>query len=151
MCKSIDELLTDDKFNAIFIAVGAGLPRFMKMNGENLNGVYSANEYLTRSNLMKAYLFPQYNTPIIRGNKVTVVGGGNVAMDCARTAARLGANKVTLVYRRAREQMPARAEEVHHAEEEFIDFKLLSNPVEIFGNEKGRVTSIKCGDNSNRQ
>ncbi|MHA1220238.1 MAG: NADPH-dependent glutamate synthase [Candidatus Heimdallarchaeota archaeon] len=144
MCKSIDELLTDDKFNAIFIAVGAGLPRFMKMNGENLNGVYSANEYLTRSNLMKAYLFPQYNTPIIRGNKVTVVGGGNVAMDCARTAARLGANKVTLVYRRAREQMPARAEEVHHAEEEFIDFKLLSNPVEIFGDLKGRVTRIKC-------
>jgi len=144
MAKTIDELFIEDGFDVVFIGVGAGLPRFMNMPGENLNGVYSANEYLTRSNLMKAYLFPDYNTPIIRGNKVTVVGGGNVAMDCARTAARLGANKVTLVYRRAKEQMPARAEEVHHAEDEGIIMKLLTNPVEIHGDEKGRVIGIKC-------
>ncbi|HUU77324.1 MAG TPA: NADPH-dependent glutamate synthase [candidate division Zixibacteria bacterium] len=142
--RTIDELFKKDGFDAIFVAVGAGLPRFMNMPGENLIGVYSANEYLTRSNLMKAYLFPDYNTPLIRGKKVTVVGGGNVAMDCARTALRLGSNKVYLVYRRAREQMPARAEEVHHAEEEGIDFRLLSNPVEIKGDEKGIVQSIKC-------
>ena len=144
MCKEIDELFTKDGFDAVFIAVGAGLPRFMNMPGENLNGVYSANEYLTRSNLMKAYLFPDYNTPVIRGRSVTVVGGGNVAMDCARTAMRLGSAKVTLVYRRAREQMPARNEEIHHAEEEGIIFNLLSNPVEIIGDEEGRATKIKC-------
>ncbi|NHJ03780.1 MAG: NADPH-dependent glutamate synthase [Candidatus Heimdallarchaeota archaeon] len=142
--RTIDELFEKDGFDAIFVAVGAGLPRFMGMPGENLIGVYSANEYLTRSNLMKAYLFPDYNTPVIRGKKVTVVGGGNVAMDCARTALRLGSNKVYLVYRRAREQMPARAEEVHHAEEEGIDFRLLSNPVEIKGDEKNIVRSIRC-------
>ncbi len=144
MCKSIDELFNKEKFNAIFIGVGAGLPNFMRIPGENLVGVYSANEYLTRSNLMKAYLFPDYNTPVIHGRSVTVVGGGNVAMDCARTAMRLGSAKVTLVYRRAREQMPARAEEIHHAEEEGIIFNLLSNPVEIFGDENGQVTKIKC-------
>jgi len=144
MCKEIDELFTKDGFDAVFVAVGAGLPRFMNMPGENLNGVYSANEYLTRSNLMKAYLFPDYNTPVIRGHSVTVVGGGNVAMDCARTAMRLGSAKVTLVYRRAREQMPARAEEIHHAEEEGLIFNLLSNPVEIIGDEEGRATKIKC-------
>jgi len=144
MCKEIDELFTKDGFDAVFIAAGAGLPRFMNMPGENLNGVYSANEYLTRSNLMKAYLFPDYNTPVIRGRSVTVVGGGNVAMDCARTAMRLGSAKVTLVYRRAREQMPARNEEIHHAEEEGIIFNLLSNPVEIIGDEEGRATKIKC-------
>lgn len=143
-CRSIDELFSKDGFKAVFVAVGAGLPRFMNMPGENLIGVFSANEYLTRSNLMKAYLFPDYNTPIMRGRHVTVVGGGNVAMDCARTALRLGSSKVTLVYRRAREQMPARAEEVHHAEDEGIIFNLLSNPVEIKGNELGQVTSIKC-------
>ncbi len=143
-CKTINELLTRDGFDAVFIGVGAGLPRFMNIPGENLNGVYSANEYLTRSNLMKAYLFPDYNTPVIKGSKVIVVGGGNVAMDCARTALRLGANKVTLVYRRAREQMPARAEEVHHAEEEGIIFKLLANPVEIIGDEQGNVCRVKC-------
>ena len=144
MSKTIDELFDKEKYDAVFIGVGAGLPRFMDIPGENLIGVYSANEYLTRSNLMKAYLFPKYNTPIIKGRKVTVVGGGNVAMDCARTALRLRSDKVTLVYRRAKEQMPARAEEVHHAEDEGIDFKLLSNPVEIFGNERGKVTRIKC-------
>ena len=142
--RTIDELFEKDGFDAVFIAVGAGLPRFMGIPGENLIGVYSANEYLTRSNLMKAYLFPDYNTPIIRGKKVAVVGGGNVAMDCARTALRLGSNKVYLVYRRAREQMPARAEEVHHAEEEGIDFRLLSNPVEIIGDARGIVRKIKC-------
>ncbi|NHJ46325.1 MAG: NADPH-dependent glutamate synthase [Asgard group archaeon] len=143
-CRSIDELFSKDGFDAVFVAVGAGLPRFMKMAGENLNGVYSANEYLTRSNLMKAYLFPDYNTPIMRGRHVTVVGGGNVAMDCARTALRLGSAKVSLVYRRAREQMPARVEEIHHAEEEGVDMRLLTNPVEIFGDEKGQVTKLKC-------
>ena len=144
MCKSIDELFKKDGYHAVFIGVGAGLPRFMNIPGENLNGVYSANEYLTRSNLMKAYLFPTYNTPIMKGRKVTVVGGGNVAMDCARTAMRLGSDKVMLVYRRAREQMPARAEEIHHADDEGLDFNLLSNPVEIIGNENGEVTTIKC-------
>jgi glutamate synthase (NADPH/NADH) small chain len=144
MCKSIDELFEKESYDAVFIGVGAGLPRFMNIPGENLNGVYSANEYLTRSNLMKAYLFPDYNTPVIRGRSVTVVGGGNVAMDCARTAMRLGSAKVTLVYRRAREQMPARNEEIHHAEEEGIIFNLLTNPVEIFGDEEGQVTKIKC-------
>lgn len=143
-CRSIDELFSKDGFDAVFVAVGAGLPRFMNMPGENLIGVYSANEYLTRSNLMKAYLFPDYNTPIMHGRHVTVVGGGNVAMDCARTALRLGSSKVTLVYRRAREQMPARAEEIHHAEDEGVIFNLLSNPVEITGNEQGQVTKIKC-------
>ncbi|MBD3189946.1 MAG: NADPH-dependent glutamate synthase [Candidatus Heimdallarchaeota archaeon] len=144
MCKSIDELLTKDGFDAVFIGVGAGLPRFMDIPGENLNGVYSANEYLTRSNLMKAYLFPTYNTPIIKGRRVTILGGGNVAMDCARTALRLGSNKVTVVYRRSREQMPARQEEIHHAEDEGIEFRLLSNLVEIIGDEKKNVTRIKC-------
>lgn len=144
MCKTIDELLTKDGFDAVFIGVGAGLPRFMNIPGENLNGVYSANEYLTRSNLMKAYLFPTYNTPIIKGRRVTVVGGGNVAMDCARTALRLGSNKVTVVYRRSREQMPARKEEIHHAEDEGIEFKLLANPVEIMSDENGDVRRIRC-------
>ncbi len=144
MCKSLDELMRKDGFDAVFIGVGAGLPRFMNIPGENLNGVYSANEYLTRSNLMKAYLFPTYNTPIMKGRKVTVVGGGNVAMDCARTALRLGSDKVMLVYRRAKEQMPARVEEVHHAGDEGVDFRLLSNPVEIFGDDAGVVQRIKC-------
>ncbi|MEA2070110.1 MAG: NADPH-dependent glutamate synthase [Asgard group archaeon] len=141
---SINELLQKHGYDAVFLGVGAGLPRFLGLPGENLNGVYSANEYLTRSNLMKAYKFPDFDTPIIRGNKVTVVGGGNVAMDCARTALRLGTNKVMLVYRRSKEQMPARKEEIHHAEEEGIDFRLLSNPVEIKGNENGDVVAIRC-------
>jgi glutamate synthase (NADPH/NADH) small chain len=144
LTKSLEELQAKEGFDAIFLGVGAGLPRFMGIPGENFNGVYSANEYLTRSNLMKAYLYPNYDTPIIRGKRVTVVGGGNVAMDCARTAARLGANKVTLVYRRSREQMPARAEEVHHADDEGIIFRLLSNPVEIIGTKDGYVKAIKC-------
>jgi len=116
----------------------------MNIPGENLNGVYSANEYLTRSNLMKAYLFPEYDTPIIKGKKVAVIGGGNVAMDSARTAMRLGAEKVYLVYRRSRVEMPARIEEIHHAEEEGIELHLLTTPIRYIGNEKGWVVSMEC-------
>ncbi|MGY5860902.1 MAG: NADPH-dependent glutamate synthase [Candidatus Thorarchaeota archaeon] len=139
---TIDELFDELGYDAVYIGVGAGLPRFMRIDGEDLNGVFSANEYLTRSNLMKGYLFPEYDSPLPPGRQVCVVGGGNVAMDSARTAKRLGAD-VSIVYRRAREQLPARSEEVHHAEEEGIDFKLLSNPVRIFG-ENGRVTGMEC-------
>ena len=142
--ETIDELLEDEGFDAVFIGTGAGLPTFMKIPGENLSGVYSANEYLTRSNLMKAYRFPEYDTPIIRGKKVAVIGGGNVAMDSARTAARLGAETVYLVYRRAHEQMPARIEEIHHAEEEGIQFELLTNPVEMLGDDDGYVRVLRC-------
>ncbi|UCE34344.1 MAG: NADPH-dependent glutamate synthase [Deltaproteobacteria bacterium] len=142
--RTVDDLFNILGFNAVYIGVGAGLPIFLDIPGMNLNGVFSANEYLTRSNLMKSYLFPHYKTPMIIGKKVAVLGGGNVAMDSARTAIRLGAEKVTIVYRRAREQMPARAAEVHHAEEEKIEFRLLSSPVEIYGNEDGWVTSMKC-------
>jgi glutamate synthase (NADPH/NADH) small chain len=138
---TIDELL--EKYDAVFIGSGAGLPMFMGIPGENLNGVYSANEFLTRTNLMKAYLFPEYDTPIKKGENVAVVGGGNVAMDAARTALRLGAKNVYLVYRRSMEELPARQEEVHHAIEEGIQFKLLNNPVEIIGDE-GWVHSLKC-------
>jgi glutamate synthase (NADPH) small chain len=136
------EDLFEDGFKAIFIATGAGLPYFMGIPGENLNGVYSANEYLTRSNLMKAYKFPECDTPIIRGKKVAVVGGGNVAMDSARTALRLGADHVYLIYRRGEIEMPARNEEIKHAMEEGIDFKLLNNLVEIKGRD-GWVDKIK--------
>ncbi len=142
MTYTMDELFDELGFDAVYIGVGAGLPRFMGIPGEDLNGVYSANEYLTRSNLLKAYLFPDYDCPLPPAKKVCVVGGGNVAMDAARTARRLGAD-VTIVYRRAREQLPARAEEVHHAEEEGIHFQLLSNPVRIIG-EAGRVVGMEC-------
>lgn len=135
--------LFNNGYHAIFIGTGAGLPSFMGIPGENLVGVYSANEYLTRSNLMKAYLFPKYDTPPIKRKKVAVVGGGNVAMDSARTALRLGGD-VTIVYRRAREQMPARAEEVHHAEQEGVKMMLLNNPVRIFGDEHHRVVGMEC-------
>ncbi len=135
--------LMEEGYDAVFIGTGAGLPSFMGIPGENLVGVYSANEYLTRSNLMKAYLFPKYDTPPIRRNKVAVIGGGNVAMDAARTALRLGGD-VTIVYRRAREQMPARAEEIHHAEEEGVKFMLLTNPVRIIGDERHRVVAMEC-------
>ncbi len=131
-------------YQAIFLGVGAGLPKFMNIPGENLVGVLSANEYLTRANLMKAYLFPKVDTPIPRGRDVVVLGGGNVAMDSARTAMRLGADRVRLVYRRSREEMPARAAEVHHAEEEGIEFFLLTNPVRYLGNDKGRLTGLEC-------
>ena len=139
---TIDSLIEDEGYDAVFIGSGAGLPKFMGIPGENSNGVFSANEFLTRSNLMKAYV-EGYDTPIKVGKKVAVVGGGNVAMDAARTAARLGA-EVHLVYRRSEEELPARVEEVHHAKEEGIIFNLLSNPVEILADEKGNVTGMKC-------
>lgn len=139
---SVDELF-EEGFEAIFIGSGAGLPNFMNIPGEGLVGTYSANEFLTRVNLMKAYK-PEYDTPIIRPKNVAVVGGGNVAMDAARTAKRLGAENVYIVYRRSEEEMPARNEEIHHAKEEGIIFKLLNNPVAIHGDENGRVTSIEC-------
>ncbi len=135
--------LKEEGFEAFFIGIGAGLPSFMGIPGENLNGVYSANEYLTRSNLMKAYLFPEYDTPVKRGRRVAVVGGGNVALDSARTGLRLGADEVFLVYRRSAAEMPARAEEIHHAEEEGVQFRFLTLPTEIIG-EEGRVTGMNC-------
>ncbi|MDO4551585.1 MAG: NADPH-dependent glutamate synthase [Planctomycetia bacterium] len=141
---TIQELLSERGFSAVFIGVGAGLPSFMRIPGTELGGVYSANEYLTRSNLMKAYLFPKYDTPIVIGKNVTVIGGGNVAMDAARTALRLGAETVTVVYRRSETELPARAEEVHHAKEEGIQFKLLTNPVALHGDENGLVQSMTC-------
>ncbi len=139
---TIDELIEEEKFDAIFIGSGAGLPRFMGIPGENANGVFSANEFLTRNNLMKAFK-DEYDTPIKVGQKVAVVGGGNVAMDAARTALRLGA-EVHIVYRRSEEELPARVEEVHHAKEEGIIFNLLTNPVEILEDEKGWVKGMKC-------
>ena len=139
---TIDELL--ENFDAIYIGVGAGLPMFMNISGENLCNVFSANEYLTRINLMKAYKFPEYDTPLPKGNKVVVVGGGNVAMDCARNALRTGAEEVTIVYRRSRIEMPARNEEIHHAEEEGIIFKLLTNPVKYLGNDQNWIKGVEC-------
>lgn len=141
---TVDELMQEFNFDAVFIATGAGLPHFMNIPGENLNGVYSSNEFLTRCNLMKAYRFPEYATPINVGKKVAVVGGGNVAMDSARTALRLGAEKVYIVYRRSEKELPARREEVEHAKQEGIEFKLLNNPVAILGDEKGYVKAIRC-------
>ena len=139
---SVDELF-EEGFEAVFIGSGAGLPMFMHIPGENLLGVYSANEYLTRINLMKAYL-PEYDTPIMKAKRVAVVGGGNVAMDSARCAKRMGAEEVYIVYRRSMEELPARREEVHHAEEEEIIFRLLNNPVAILGDENGHVKGIEC-------
>lgn len=141
---SVDELLGEFEFDAVFIGTGAGAPRFMCIPGENLNGVYSANEFLTRANLMKAYLFPEYATPIRVGRRVAVVGAGNVALDAARTALRLGAESVSIVYRRSREEMPARLEEFLHAEEEGIEFNFLRNPVRIIGDDRGWVTGMEC-------
>jgi glutamate synthase (NADPH/NADH) small chain len=151
---TLDELLGKQGYDAVFLGTGAGLPRFMRIPGENYNGVYSANEFLTRVNLMKAYLFPEYDTPVIVGKKVAVIGGGNVAMDSARSALRLGWQKaladgeeppeVTIVYRRSRTELPARLEEVENAEEEGVIFKLLTNPVEILGDERGWVRGMRC-------
>jgi len=141
---TVDELLEEEGFDAVFIGTGAGLPYFMDVPGENLNGVYSANEFLTRCNLMKAYQFPKSGTPIHVGNRVAVVGGGNVAMDGARTALRLGAEYVSIVYRRSEKELPARLEEVHHAKEEGIDFQLLTAPIAVVGNEQGWVTGLQC-------
>lgn len=141
--KTVDRLLQDG-YDAVFIGTGAGLPYFLNIPGENLNGVYSANEFLTRVNLMKAYLFPEYNTPIRLGRRIAVIGGGNVAMDSARTSLRLGAEKVYLVYRRSREEMPAREEEIENAFEEGIEPRLLTNPVRILGDKRGWVTGLEC-------
>jgi glutamate synthase (NADPH/NADH) small chain len=140
--QTIDDLL--GKYDAVFVGTGAGLPWFMNLPGENAIGVYSANEYLTRSNLMKAYLFPEYDTPIVRGKQVATIGGGNVAMDSARTALRLGAEKSMIIYRRSRDEMPARAAEIHHAEEEGIDFRFLTNPVRYVTDEKGWIRELEC-------
>jgi len=140
---TIDELF-EEGYDAAYIGVGAGLPRFMNISGENMIGIYSANEYLTRTNLMKGYLFPEYDTPIARGKNVVVLGAGNVAMDSARTAMRLGADSVKIVYRRSRDEMPARDEELHHAEQEKIEFVLLTNPTQFFGDENGRLTGMEC-------
>jgi glutamate synthase (NADPH/NADH) small chain len=140
--KSVDELTRE--FDAIFLANGAGAPRFMNIPGENLNDVYSANEFLTRANLMKAYLFPKYDTPIKIGQRAATIGAGNVAMDSARTALRLGAEKSYIVYRRSRKEVPARAEEVHHAEEEGIIFNFLTLPIKVLGDDKGNVIGMEC-------
>ena len=140
---TIDELMSEEGFDAISLGTGAGLPRFMNIPGENYNGVYSANEFLTRVNLMKGYLFPKYDTPVKVGRKVAVVGAGNVAMDASRSALRLGAEEVHIVYRRSRKEVPARAEEFHHAEEEGIIFDFLTNPVEVYGDEKGWVRGMR--------
>jgi glutamate synthase (NADPH/NADH) small chain len=133
-----------EQFDAIFIANGAGLPVFMNVPGENLKGVYSANEYLTRINLMAAYDFPRSDTPVLNGQRVAVVGGGNVAMDAVRTAKRLGAKEAMIVYRRTHDELPARAEEVHHAEQEGVEFEFLTAPLEVIGNDKRWVTGLKC-------
>ncbi len=143
LSETVDDLL-DNGYDAVFIGTGAGLPKFMNIPGENLNGVFSANEFITRINLMKAYLFPEYDTPVISGKVVAVFGGGNVAMDSARTALRLGAEKVHLVYRCTKEEMPARIEEVHHAEEEGVNFMLLTNPLELNDRGDGRLSSMIC-------
>lgn len=140
---TVDELIDDMGFDAVYIGSGAGLPHFMGIEGESLNGVYSANEFLTRINLMKGYKFPEYDTPVYVGKNVAVLGGGNVAMDAARSAKRLGAENVYIVYRRGKEELPARAEEVFHAEEEGIVFKLLQNPTKILGNEDGWVEGME--------
>jgi glutamate synthase (NADPH/NADH) small chain len=138
---TVDELL--EEFDAVFLGTGAGLPVFLNIPGENLNGVYSANEFLTRSNLMKAYNFPEYDTPIVKGKNVGVFGAGNVAMDAARTALRFGADNVYIVYRRSKEEMPARKEEIHHAEEEGVQLKLLCSPVRFIGDENGWLKQVE--------
>lgn len=141
--ETIDELLGNG-YSAVFVGSGAGLPNFMNIPGENLAGVYSANEYLTRVNLMKAYQFPESDTPVIRGKKVTVFGGGNTAMDSARTALRLCPEEVSIVYRRSREELPARVEEIHHGEEEGIKFQLLTAPKRFIGDSEGRLKAVEC-------
>ncbi|MCE1190417.1 MAG: NADPH-dependent glutamate synthase [Ignavibacteria bacterium] len=142
---SIDELLSTEGFDAVFIAVGAGLPYFLNIPGENLNGIYSANEFLTRVNLMKAYRFPEYDTPVFdcKDKNVAVFGGGNTAMDAVRTAKRLGAKSASIVYRRSEKELPARAEEIHHAKEEGVHFEFLNNPLEFLGDENGWLHGVK--------
>jgi glutamate synthase (NADPH/NADH) small chain len=139
---TVDEIL--EEYDAVFLGTGAGLPWFLNVPGENLNGVYSANEYLTRANLMKAYRFPEYDTPIVHGRRVATIGGGNVAMDSARTALRLGAEESLIVYRRSREEMPCREEEIHHAVQEGVELNLLLTPVAFHGDNNGWVKEIEC-------
>jgi glutamate synthase (NADPH/NADH) small chain len=143
---TIDELMGEEGYDAVFIGTGAGSPQFMGIPGEHLNGVYSANEFLTRINLMKAYRFPQYDEPMvdIRGKDVAVIGGGNTALDAIRSALRLGARKAYVLYRRSETEMPARAEEVHHARQEGIDFRMLTNPVEFLSDGKGWLAGVRC-------
>ena len=140
---TVDELLGNG-YNAVFLGIGAGAPMFLNIPGENMNGIYSANEFLTRTNLMKAYLFPEYDTPIKKGRRVAVIGAGNVAMDAARCSLRLGAEEVYIVYRRSEAEMPARREEVENAQEEGVIFKLLTNPKQFIGNDQGWVTGMEC-------
>lgn len=142
----VDELVEEMGYDAVFLGTGAGLPSFMGLEGESLNGVYSANEFLTRINLMKGYKFPEYDTPVVVGKNVAVFGGGNVAMDAARCAKRMGAENVYIVYRRGREELPARAEEVMHAEEEGVIFKLLTNPTRLIGDDDGWLEAIEVVD-----
>ncbi len=143
---TVDELLGEEGYDALFVATGAGLPQFMGIPGEHLNGVYSANEFLTRVNLMRAYRFPEYDEPVYdcHGKDVVVVGGGNTAMDSVRTALRLGARRATLVYRRSEAEMPARKDEIKHAREEGVDFQTLTNPIEVLGDERGWMTGVRC-------
>jgi len=143
---TIDELMNDEGFDAVFVATGAGLPRFLRIPGENLNGVYSANEFLSRVNLMKAYRFPEYDQPIYdcRDKTVAVIGGGNTALDSIRTALRLGAKKTFMIYRRSEKEMPGRAEEVHHARDEGVEIQTLTHPVEFLGDEKGWLKAARC-------
>ena len=142
--QTVHELLNVEGFDAMFLGLGAGLPRFMNIPGENLNGVYSANEFLTRSNLMRGYEFPDYDTPLYRAEHAITVGGGNTAMDAVRTSKRLGANHATIVYRRSEEEMPARNEEIHHAKDEGVHVMTLINPIEFIGDENGFVKSARC-------
>lgn len=142
--RTIKELIEVDGFDAVFIGVGAGTPQFLKIPGENLCGVYSANEYLTRANLLKSYQFPRYDTPLAKGRNVAVVGGGNVAIDSVRTALRMGADNAFIVYRRSIDEMPARREEIHHAQQEGVQFKILTNPEEVIGDDRGWAKAIKC-------
>jgi len=142
--RTVDDLIQKDGYDAVFLANGAGLPQFMNISGENLNGVYSSNEFLTRSNLMKAYNFPEYDTPIKKYKNVAVIGGGNTAMDSVRTALRLGAENAYIIYRRSRDEMPARKEEIEHAEHEGVQFIMLTAPLRVIGNEKGWVTGLEC-------
>ncbi len=142
----LDELFDYLDFDAVYIASGAGLPSFLRIDGENLNGVYSANEFLTRINLMKGYKFPEYDTPVYCGKNVAVFGGGNVAMDAARCAKRMGAENVYIIYRRGKEELPARLEEVHHALEEGIEFKLLQNPTRFIGDDEGKLIGVELCD-----
>jgi glutamate synthase (NADPH/NADH) small chain len=142
---TIDELLEEEGYDAVFVGVGAGLPYFMRIPGENLVGVYSANEFLTRVNLMKAYQFPKYDTPVIdcKGKNVAVIGGGNTALDSVRVALRLGAKSAKIIYRRSEEEMPGRLEEIAHAREEGVEFHFLNNPIEFLGDEQGRVQAMR--------